>query len=60
MKKINRNLVIAIIWILVASYFFYINKIGVGLFWLLVGIINLNRAIKRHQVNKKTQEVIKH
>lgn len=60
MKKINRNLVIAIIWILVASYFFYINKIGVGLCWLLVGIINLNCVIKRHHVNKKTQEVIKH
>lgn len=60
MKKINGRLVIAIVWILVASLFFYMNKIGVGLCWLLVGIINLISVIKTHQMNKKIRAISKH
>lgn len=60
MKKINSNLVIALVWILVASLFFYMNKIGIGLCWLLVGVVNLIRSIKTHQMNKKVQAISKH
>jgi len=46
MKKIDISWIIAILWIIVACVFFSMNKIGVGIAWLLVGIYNLNRAIR--------------
>ena len=60
MKKINWNFVIAIVGILVASLFFYMNKMGVGLCWLLVGVIYLIRTIKTYQMNKKIRVINKH
>lgn len=60
MKKIKGCFVIAIVWFLLASLFFYMNKIGVGLCWLLVGIINLISAIKMYQTNEKTRVISKH
>ena len=59
-KRVNRNLIIAIVWILISVIFFCMNKTGIGLCWLLVGIINLIRAIKTHQMNKKIQAINKH
>ncbi len=46
MKKIDISWIIAVLWIIVACVFFSMNKIGVGMAWLLVGIYNLNRAIR--------------
>lgn len=53
MKKINTTLIIAIIWIIVAVLFFSVNNIGVGMVWLLVGIINLICGIRLIRVDNK-------
>ena len=53
MKKINTTLIIAIIWIIVAVLFFSVNNIGVGMVWLLVGIINFICGIRLIRVDNK-------
>lgn len=59
-KKINKNLIIAIIWIIVACFFFGINKIWVGMTWLLVGVIHLMRGVRTYQMNNEMQAISKH
>ena len=58
MKKINTSLIVGIVWIIVAFLFFGINKIGVGLVWLVVGIITLIQAIRIMKLNKKIDELM--
>ncbi len=58
MKKAKIYLVLAIIWMIVAFLFFNINKIGVGMTWLIVGVINLIYSILTYQYNKKVQAVV--
>ncbi len=58
MKKAKIYLVLAIIWMIVAFLFFSINKIGVGMAWLIVGVINLIYSILTYQYNKKVQTVV--
>lgn len=58
MKKINTSLIIGIVWIVVAFLFFSINKIGVGMVWLVVGIITLIQAIRIMKLNKKIDELM--
>ncbi|MBP3351184.1 MAG: hypothetical protein J6L65_02135 [Lachnospiraceae bacterium] len=60
MKKDNKFLFIAILWIAIAFYFFSINKVGVGIPWLLIGVINLGHFLRKHKMNKQAQEVYKH
>lgn len=58
MKKDDKFLFIAIVWIVIAGYFFSINKVGVGIPWLLIGIINLVYFLWKHKVNKQGKEVV--
>ena len=60
MKKINTSLIVGIIWIIVSFLFFAIDKIGVGLVWLVVGIITLIRAIRLIKLNNKIDEMMEH
>ena len=60
MKKINASLITGIIWILIAFLFFGVNKIGVGLVWLVVGIITLIYGVRILQLNNKIDAMIIH
>ena len=60
MKKINTSLIVGIIWIIVSFFFFAIDKIGVGLVWLVVGIITLIQAIRLIKLNNKINELMEY
>lgn len=60
MKKINTTLITGIIWIIVAFLFFGIDKIGVGMVWLVVGIINLIYGVRLIRMNNQIDAMIKH
>ena len=60
MKKINTSLIVGIIWIIVSFFFFDIDNIGVGIVWLVVGIITLIQAIRLIKLNNKIDELMEH
>lgn len=52
MKK-NSKLLLGIVWIAVAILCFCINKIVVGIPWLLIGLLNIYFYIMSHKIDKK-------
>ncbi len=57
MKKINHELIMGIIWVVLACVFFCNDKIWVALPWLFVGIIKLDQGIHANQTSKKSQDI---
>lgn len=57
MKKINHELIMGIIWVVLACVFFCNDKIWVALPWFFVGIIKLEQGIHANQTSKKSQDI---
>ena len=47
MKKSTIKLIVGVVWILVALYFFYISKTGVAVCWFMIGLVNLSVYSKK-------------
>ena len=60
MKKLNKFIIIGVCWILISFYFFSVNKIGVGMAWFVVGVINLVHFFRRYRLAKKASVIAKY
>lgn len=60
MTNKKRFLLIAIFWIAVAGYFFSIDKVGVGIPWLVIGIKNFVNFLRENEINKQVKEWYKY
>lgn len=54
----NVNLIVAIVWILIAIAFLCAGNLPIGFIWLLVGVINLVQGIRVFRRNKKLQTMM--